>query len=336
MDYDEVKTVKISTKGLAGASDVEASFDAKLLRPRTYAKGFENWVAQIKLNVYLRQLNPHPYPLMNDADGRVFWIERWNDADWREFKETATAWAQEWNGKFWLKPPDSFTVADVRQQGTYGTIPPGYRPYIYCHFLVDFTANASNAHKTIDVVKLNATLEAYKNERKYPELAKDKDLKVVVRPSGKTFRSHAVLWDSLDAIPSLVMYNDSGGHMQITVQRSITHEIGHAIGLPHIGVLRKLPLCTLAQNLGWERPEPGKEYPDEVERLVGGKNSDVCYGDWHVDGSAAEDIMGSGETFSVYDGLPWVWAMQKLRNRTDEKWEVLTRSEHAEKGFTIR
>jgi hypothetical protein len=61
----------------------------------------------------------------------------------------------------------------------------------------------------------------------------------------------------------------------------------------------------------------------------------VCYGSWHWDASLEEDVMGSGQSFSVYDGLPWVWAMQRLCNRQDERWEVLLQDEHPETGSVV-
>jgi len=145
------------------------------------------------------------------------------------------------------------------------------------------------------------------------------------RADGGTFRSCAAVWDSLDDIPALAMFEDANKNLHGTRTLTITHEVGHALGLDHIGVLKKVPLCAMARALNWSIG--GSDMP-----LIGGANADVCYGQWHWNTSLADDIMGMGPSFSDVDGLPWVWAMQQLRNRRDESWEVLLQDDHPEKG----
>jgi hypothetical protein len=99
----------------------------------------------------------------------------------------------------------------------------------------------------------------------------------------------------------------------------MAHEIGHLIGLGHIGTILKTPLCVAAMELNGI----GK---DSHPNMKGGRNSFNCYG--HGQGIAvAGNIMGAGEDFTVENALPWVWSMLILRGRSGagEPWRAVTR-----------
>jgi hypothetical protein len=93
--------------------------------------------------------------------------------------------------------------------------------------------------------------------------------------------------------------NDAAMSLVHTNQPTIAHEIGHALGLPHIGVSRKLARCTVAINLA------GLPQPYIPAFYRGSTNADPCYGDLASAGDI-DDIMGGGDKFNTENAKPWL------------------------------
>jgi hypothetical protein len=289
--YETIPVAGITFKSdsYTGGS-VPATFDAFLYKPTNP----DQLKLTIQLRINMRQLAPTQLPLVLDADDKPFWTSPWTGTDWQKFITAAAAQADMWNNKFWLLPPATFSAFDT----VYSTFPnQAYRPSIRCELAVDF--NAKNAHRTIDVANLNTNM-------------------LTGRPQDPgVFRSHALLYDSLDAVPWAFPYGR--GPNQPAKHYVIAHEIGHAIGLGHIGTILKTPLCDLAIAA------EGTIIERFDRNTQGGRNSFYCYG-YAQPLSVVGNIMGAGDGFTIENANPWLWSIGMIRNRPTELvgWRVVT------------
>jgi hypothetical protein len=283
-----------STKFSLG-EDWGGDFDAELSRQEVQTHigtGVLSYQLTLRLRICLRQSNPTTVvPVKRDADENAFWVRVWNATDWATFMKGAQLQAEMWNNKFWLKPPanvSDYDWVDVDRKT--------HRPYVKCHLEVDFNASPSKAHKTIDVVSLESNM-----------LPGAKDNSV--------FRSHALLYDSLDGIPSLMSVQDQASKVNSMQHYTIAHELGHSLGLGHIGEILKTPTCQMAISLDQMGVPVGWPYS-------GGSNSTVCYG-WGHAKHVAENVMGFGARFTAENAGPWKWALAVMRETMWESWDVL-------------
>jgi hypothetical protein len=269
------------------------AFDAVLSRSEGATVRYK---LTINLRIALVQKNVTP-PFVMDLKEKAFMTRPWSARDWNNFISGAQQQADMWNNRFWLKPPsfvkeyDRINVATKRTE----------RPYIGCELQVSFV-QPKIAHKTIEVVNLEtANIRGSKN-------------------SG-TFAGHSLLWDSLDSVPWVMNIPDDKGAINGFQHFSIAHEIGHALGLRHIGVMLKTKLCEDAIDMATSGGD--KDLGEDLKHYKGGTASDYCYG-WGQPKSVAENIMGYGASFTDENARPWIWSITRMRNAPWEGWQALT------------
>jgi len=176
------------------------------------------------------------------------------------------------------------------------------RPNVACRLVTELASGPGTAHKTINVVNLDVDALKHAGTTNF---------------SSSTFRSNDSTYDSLDIKKRDSHYDDDKG-VEHTIKNyyTIAHEIGHAIGLPHVGVLRSRPTCVFAVTL----KKLGVK--NVSSHLNGGSNSDACYGRDDIVG-LAENIMGLGTKFEEINAQPWMDRIAMHTNTAAHDWKVV-------------
>jgi len=202
------------------------------------------------LKLHLEKVTRAAQTTIQDSNNTTFQVLDWSNAGWTRFQRNFQEMGQRfWTGKFWLVSPNGTTDLQVTS---------GLRTYqcnVWCRCRIEVQDSAAGAHHSIRVVR--------------------------VQPNGSTpmnaatFRSNDQLYDQYDLGIATYVRN----HRSYS-QRTFIHEIGHALGLPHIAVMTGNAACPAANT-----------------------NSDVCYGTVNEE---QRDIMGFGHALSLNDARPWL------------------------------
>jgi hypothetical protein len=246
------------------------------------------------LRIYLNPVSKQT--TAKDSPGRTFPVKEWTPDEWSKFKSQFVLQSHMWNNRFWLIPPKTFSLMDVQNGGR------KVRPNIVCRLITEIVGSPSTAHKVIQVVNLDT--DAIKKQ-------------TGKNPTGATFRSNDGLYDSLDVQKRNNSYTDDRG-VEHTIKNyyTVAHEIGHAIGLPHVGVLKSRPQCMFAIALA------NNGVKNVSSHLSRGSNSKVCYGKFDNVG-LAENIMGLGTKFEEFNAKPWVERVVKHTNSVSTDWKIV-------------
>jgi hypothetical protein len=251
---------------------VSGTFDVDLYIPSGGRAGdmSSNASIIITLKIFLRQ--------KNNGDGRPgltapFSYATWPADKWEAFKTQFADGANFWNNKFWLVlSPDKVTTVEYRaveqELAVLENAPSRetlqqkyvYRRNLKCRFNLQIVSEAGAAHKTLDCLYIV-----------------DGSNQPTTNPY--THRSDAATIDVGDV-------HESGGF------NCISHEVGHMLGLAHIGVVTAHAPCMA------------------VISSADGPNSAVCYDG--ENNTYTNNVMGHGNLLTYHQSLPWRRAFERM------------------------
>jgi hypothetical protein len=259
-------------------SGVSGNFDADLFIPtsgRTVGLS-SNARLTITLKLFLRQKNDGTG---RDALASPYTYGTWPAAEWEIFKNRFRDSVELWDNRYYLslssrRANTTQYQAVEAELAVFQTAPSRvvagrtlqqkfvYRRNFKCSFELVITDNAGDAHQTIDCLYI---VDGDNNP------ITDRGI----------HRSDSVTVDVGDT------FNDPSG------RNSIAHEVGHMLGLAHIGVVTEYAPCVA------------------VLETADGSNSSVCYSG--ETNTFTNNIMGrGGNLINWRQTLPWRTALQRM------------------------
>jgi hypothetical protein len=206
--------------------------------------------------------------IRHDANQRRFATKSWAPDEWLTFVDAFVRQSSAWNRKFWLIPPPYFSLFDFKHRQS--TI----RPNIACEFELAIVGENGNPHNKVEAINLYV-FDAF------------------FRPNATRLSSQAIDIRTMSSVDAAGIERDHKNYS------TIAHEVGHMLGLRHIGMTRDLANCALAMVLDRELEQ------DLIPAIwKGGANAGVCYGDRGSAGDA-DNVMGMGGEFAVENARPW-------------------------------
>jgi len=184
-------------------------------------------------------------------------IQRWKAGEFETFtKKLLTSAQRYWNGVFWLRTPHTYHGLDWPENH------PAWRCHVYCKLKLEQVLTEADAHYTIAVVRV----DDHEDFRSDSVLYSQKDIKAdkLIPKSTVKFWTHF-------------------------------HEVGHLLGLGHIG---------------WAG-----------HHNLHGDNSDLAYG---VTLNDKTDVMGMGSIRHPWHALPWQEAVAEFTETDKDDWKVFT------------
>jgi hypothetical protein len=262
--------------------------------------GAANLELTIVLRIYFQRLDPTPRGGYLDAgmDGNrlTYKLEEITDRMLDDFRKEACRQANEtWNNGLCLVTPNDFVGFDWPQHSNGKGAPmprPGQtpafesvRPNVNCSLRCEATDNFALSHTTVYLMAPSFP----KNFVSYCSTAR-----------GST-------WDINDTgVHTKHLKQDPGSifNREDIEQRMVPHEVGHLLGLEHIGLLLKVNSCLYISDHCTAEQAAGGQYGNRADMPM-----------W-----MGRDLMGSGKVVHACDASPWMAAMDQHVRDNHSPW----------------
>jgi hypothetical protein len=220
---------------------------------------------------------------------KQFMYDRWSDEAWNFFLLSLELQAnQVWDRKLWFtlnkfkvftpefqKVKDNFLITKDDKNLKGEPVMALFSRPIACRFNLQLVTDTGNPHHQIDVF--------------------------YIKPTGTTKISNT----SMGSTSSVMDFYDYLLY-EGTAQSAIAHEVGHILGLPHIGVSTGNEDCILAL----------KNNPN-----VGG-NAKICYFAKGAGEEVTNNIMGIGTRVDARNADPWQKALLAMTGIPTNYWNI--------------
>jgi hypothetical protein len=248
-----------------------------------------HWLT-LRLRVYLNFVDPASSStkivhqggkdFVKDWDGWLFPLLPWTAAQQRPFCDGFAGRGERfWNARFYLKTPATYAELDLV----------GRRPNIMCLFRLELVKQTEAPHRTINVYNIDKTVTSVKNV--------DGRTKSISGQDSYTFRSDASnydVWDTVKPAADVGTFEDRVCKCIVHVKHdTIAHELGHALGQPHIASLKGDHDCDIGA---------AKE------------GEDKCYD------ADPLNVMGRGERLDVLNAISWQKRMEEHTRVVWSSW----------------
>jgi hypothetical protein len=257
-------------KNLGSETLDDPHFDSQLIVDKSDSKTNADLVLTLKIRFkeVVPSVDGDPWL---DADNQRFNVRAWTPADdFPKWCRDACALAQStWNEKLWLQTPDYFSYLDWPENQ------PAWRPNVCCGLRVQVAATDAEAHFQVKVARVDDP-----------------------RNTGTAvFRSNFQKWKQSDQ--DTWYFTSKGGTV---TQKTVAHEVGHILGLHHIGEVVSVRGCFMGSPTPWG-------------------SGNACYASDDSDASLSNNIMGLGMQISGNNATPWQKEMLKYAQKV-RFWKI--------------
>jgi hypothetical protein len=276
--YTHQKDRVVTAKYNSGPCFNSAAYDS-LLMPKPGG----NAELTLTLKIKFTPLDPDVHGSdIKDAGGDEYAIRKWDFNELVRYKREALRQANEtWNKGLCLIPPHDFDIFDY----PVGSIQ--YRPNVKC---VLNCIESPLFHAEVKLARL-------KYDRGFP--VPILSILSPKRDSG-AFRSNSILWDNFDIG---VRFDPVDQPNSEDIEHwTVPHEVGHLLGLQHIGAVQRLRSCVEAKKTS--KSEPSRCYADAKDAPM-----------W-----MARDIMGVGKVVHACNASPWLDVIEYHTGCDADRW----------------
>jgi hypothetical protein len=263
-----------------------------------------------QLNIYLRlylvRKDARHWPEIRKTPASPDLVQDWNDAEFKAFQDDVKSQADRfWDKRFCLVNVDGNNSLDVEVAGD------RVRPNVDCRFEVVWANSPASAHQIINCFKLQpgksiisftrgtddgSGVGQFNNTDTQVGMYQIPEYKEPCRkPYGDPLAPGGIEWRDEECPAG-------------AIQLGAVHEVGHLLGLPHVGTARRGHQCIQAM------------LKDPKE----GPNARPCYTEPTL--ADAKNIMGQGSEIAPWNAMPWVTRLFQHTGIGPQAWKVMNRT----------